>query len=177
MNTSESIRFEDKARTISWAIFDSAVYIHGYGPVVKWDPVSKTPESTVYKDIHFSPDGTYYLHGPEYEHNLPIQLYRTMDGRNVSDILPANLGTLSGWVFNSGHFLLYTKVDAIVETAGEGPVKAVKSRKVRSAMNFVYDPEQRKVVKEFEGVMSSWVGDGSRIIVEKDDKVLFEDIR
>lgn len=200
LNTSELVKIKERATEINWAVFDSAVYLYDNSEVVKWHPEAKTPVITDHKDILFSPDGKYYLRLWKDE-GKPIQLYETNSNEELFAIkvyegllppgisavpFPADIGELwsshdleapYGWVFNSGHLLLFTKVDAIVETAGEGPVKAVKSIEVRSVKNFVYDPEQRKVVKEFEGAISSWIGDGSRIIVEKDDKVLFEDIR
>ncbi len=199
LNTSELTKIRDRATEINWAVFDNAVYLYGYGPVVRWDPLSQKPESTVYKDIYFSPDGKYYLRLWKDE-GRPIQLYETSTNERLFDIkvyerllppgetaepFPTDIGDLwsshdleapYGWVFNSDHLLLFTKADVITETEGEGPVKVVKSRKVRSVENFIYDPEQKKVIKEFEGAVSSWIGDGSKIIVEKDDKVMFEDI-
>jgi|GEM_PF-2106137 len=201
LNTLELTNIRDRATEINWTVFDSAVYLYD-GAVVIRNPVTQKIEATEYKDIYFSPDGKYYLKLWKDE-GRPIQLYETSTNGRLFDIkvyqrllpsgetaesFPKDIGDLwsshdlrfpHGWVFNSGHFLLFTKSDVITETKGEGPVKVVKSRKVRSVKNFIYDPEQKEVVKEFEGAISSWVGDGSRIIVERDGKFVvltYEDV-
>lgn len=199
IHTSEVRKIADKAQAINWAIFDRAIYLYHRGEVERWSPVYGKREITQYRDIFFSADGQYYLSLWKNE-DRPIQIYETSTNKRLFDIkvherflpagevaksIPKDLGELwsshdaeypYGWVLNSGHLLLFIKTDVTTETEGEGPVKVVKSRKVRSVRNFIYDPEQRKVVKEFEGAVSSWIGDGSQIIVEKEDKIMLEGI-
>lgn len=199
--TSELKKIAERAKEINWLFFDSTVLLYDLsgrvGIVTRWNPRTEKLDTTEFKDIYFSPDGKYYL--CLYKDDLrPIQLYnsetnhkefdikiseRRLPSDDTSDPFPKDIGSLwsshdlvypYGWVFNTGHFLLFIKTDVITKTVGEEPVKRIISQKVINEKNYIYDPEQRKVVKEFEGSISSWVGNGSQILVERDGKVILE---
>ena len=174
--TGEKKKIAEGAQKIVWARFDSCVYFSDWKKVYKWNPKTDKVDTTDYKDFYFSPDGMYYYYLPHLEVGGPIQLFERSTNKDISHILPEDLGSLSGWVFNQRHFLLFVKADVITETVGEGPVKVVKSREVRNVQNFIFDVEKRKVVKEFDGKISPWVGNGSKIIVEREGKMVFEEV-
>ncbi len=178
IKTGDKKKIAEKAEKIVWARFDSCVYFSDWDwkKVYKWNPKTDKVGTTDYKDFYFSPDGMYYYYLPHLEVGGPIQLFERNTNKDISHILPEDLGSLSGWVFNRGHFLLFVKADVITETVGEGPVKAVKSREVLNVQNFIFDVEKKKVVKEFNGKISPWVGNGSKIIVEREGKMVFEEV-
>lgn len=199
ISTSEKIKIRDRAYEVNWALFDSAVYLYDHGAVVRLNPRSKELESTHYKDIYFSPDGRYYLRLWKDE-GQPIQLYETSSNNELFAIkvykkllpsgdttepFPKNIGDLwsshdldppHGWVFRHGHYLLFTKAKVLTKTEGQGAIKVIKSREVQEVKNYIYDPSQRKVLKEFEGIISSWIGNGNKIVVERKGKILFEQL-
>ncbi len=48
------------AWNLSWATFDSLIYIHEKGGIFKIDPSTQLKIKTQYWDLNFSPDGKYY---------------------------------------------------------------------------------------------------------------------
>ncbi|MFH2049638.1 MAG: hypothetical protein ABIJ12_09345 [bacterium] len=192
--TSNMKKICDRATEINWAQFDSAVYLYNLGVVTRWDPITEKLDTTEFKDIYFSPDGKYYLRLWKDE-GKPIQLYNTITNElefnikiykqllpidDFAEQFPQNIGELwsshdleypHGWVFNKGHYLLFTKRDVIIETTGDGPIKVIKSSEVSNEKNFIYDPEQKMIVREFESPLSSWVGDGNCIVIEREYKI------
>lgn len=199
LETAEMTQIADRATEINWAIYDSSIYLYFSGQVMKWNSQSSKLENREYNDIYFSPDGKFYLCLWKDE-GKPIQLYETLTNSKVLDIkiykqllplgdtakaVPVDIGDLwsshdldppYGWVFNSGHYLLFTKSDVNTETEGDGSIKRIKSLTVRNASNFIYDPLNKSVIRRFEGLIGQWVGDGSRIILETGNKVVFQDI-
>ena len=168
--------------------------------VMRWDPVSGELQPTDYHDIYFSPDGKYYLSLWKDE-VCPARLYDATSNQLIYDIVvrksflygrddttvpfPEDLGSLwnsnelgqpCGWVFNSGHYLMFTKEESTVETEGSGPVKVIVSKTIHSLTNSIYDVEQGKVIKQFEGDVWKWVGSGNQVVVERDGKVVLEEM-
>ncbi len=200
ISTLKKKKIAEKGIEINWANFDKNIYFLDRKKVFRWNPNTEQLDSTKFQDIYFSPDGKYYLRLWKDE-GKPIQLFETSSNKEIFTIkaykkllpagdttesFPKNIGDLwsshdldtpHSWVFNQGHYLLFTKAEVIIETKGEGPVKAIKSREVKDIRNFIYDPEQRRVIKEFEGSISSWIGDGSRIILEHKGEIIFEEIK
>jgi hypothetical protein len=64
----------------------------------------------------------------------------------------------------------------MTETEGDDPIKRIKSLTVRNASNYIYDPLNKSIIRRFDGLIGQWVGDGSRIIYEAGNKVVFQDI-
>lgn len=176
VGTSDLTKLADKAQDIRWVIADNTVYLRDHDSVLAWHPDVRLLEVYEGHDINFSPDGAYYLHTPRYEQTFSPKLYRTLNNEDISYVLPTDIGALVGWVWHTGHYLLYTKADEIRETVGEGPIEAVISREVRGVSNSIYDPQRREVVKTFEGAIGAWTGDGSHVIVERDGKVVLEEM-
>jgi hypothetical protein len=143
--------------------------------VLRYDCQTGQLDITDYKDICFSPDGKYYIHFPD-EVDLNFNLYEIETNKDITDYLPNNLGSPSGWVFNNGHLLLFQKTDVITKTVGPGPVKKVISQEIRSVQNFIFDVEKKKVIKQFDGKISSWIGNGNKIVVEREGKIVFEEL-
>lgn len=176
IGTDKKTKVIDRAYEMNWAIFDSAVYLYDHKKVIRWNSLLDKLDTTDYKDIYFSPDGKYYLHFPKYEESFPVQLYLAETNKNVSNKLPEDLGNLIGWVYRSGHFLLFTKAEVTTKTEGEGPIKVIKSREIKNVTHSIYDPDNRRILKKFDGSISSWISDGCQIIVEEKEKVRFEEI-
>ena len=63
-----------------------------------------------------------------------------------------------------------------VETEGSGPVKRIVKKTVHSLTHSIYDVEQGKVIKQFEGDVWKWVGSGNQVVVERDGKVVLEEL-
>lgn len=143
--------------------------------VIRYDCQTGQLSITDYKDIHFSPDGNYYIHFPD-EVDLNFKLYRVKTNKDITDYLPNNLGSPSGWVFNYGHFLLFIKKEVITETEGTGKAKRIVSQEIRNVQNFIFDVENKKVIEEFDGQISSWIGNGNKLVVEREGKITFEEI-
>lgn len=165
----------ERGYDLVWAKYNDCVYVREYRKSSVWCSNQDSLCPTAVQGIHFSSDGEFVIYEPIYEDDTPRGLFRSRDFQDITASLPTDLGAMGGWVFNSGHYLLFTKTDATVITEGDGPVKVIKSRTIHSIKHSIYDPEQRKIVRQFEGAISSWVGDGSRIIVERNGKVEFEE--
>jgi hypothetical protein len=200
LSAGEAKKILNEASELYWAVHDQHLYINCWNmpTALRWNPSTGTLDTTEYNDIYFSPDGKYYLRLWKDE-SMPMQLFTTATNLMASAIrvynilLPADsvipenptgLGGLPlgengyppyGWIFGRGHFLLFTKIDATVETEGEETIKIIKSQTIHSIKHSIYDPEKGKVIKQFEGAISSWVGDGSRLIVERNGKVEFKE--
>jgi len=173
---SDITKITDTAYAIRWAEHDSLVYIKSSDGVLSYNPVARTMSKTAYLDIDFSPDGEYYLSHPGFERDSVIQLYETGTNKNVAGLLPQDTGNIVGWAFNVGHFLHFVNVVEELETAGTGPIKVIKGRKVKTAVNTIYEPGGRLVVMTFEGTISPWCGDGSTLIIERDGKLVLVEI-
>jgi hypothetical protein len=76
----------------------------------------------------------------------------------------------------SGAVFVVLLAVSTVETEGSGPVKVIVSKTIHSLTNSVYDVEQGKVVKQFEGHVWKWVGSGNEVVVERDGKVVLEEM-
>jgi hypothetical protein len=177
IGTSQVAKIGDRAREITWAIFDDAVYYYvRRDSVFRWDAKSGETRRIDCLDINFSPDGEYYLRTPRGEESFTPELYRTLDNQEVSPFVPADAGELVGWISHRGHMLLLTKVDGAPVVAGERRLRGVTPPDPRRVMNSAYDPKRRKTVKSFDGVLSTWTGDGSHVLVERDGKVVLEEI-
>lgn len=172
---STATKIAERGYDVVWARHNDCVYVRDFRSAGIWCMGSDSIRQGVFPAIHFSPDGKFVIYEPIYEDDTPRGLFRTYDFGNMTASLPKDLGAMVDWVFTSGHYLLFTKTDATVETGGDGPVKYVKSRTIHSIKHSIYDPEKGQVIKQFEGPISSWVGDGSRIIVERNGKVEFEE--
>ncbi len=205
VETSEVTKISEGAKEINWAAFDNAIYLyehprlHERGRVMRWDPVSGELQPRDYHDIYFSPDGKYYLSLWK-DRARPTRLYDAMSNELIYDIVvresflydgditvpfPEDLGSLFncessktpwGWVFNKGHYLMFSKEESTVETEGSGPVKRIVKKTVHSLTHSIYDVEQGKVIKQFDGDVWKWVGSGHQIVVERDGKVVLEEI-
>lgn len=178
LNKKEEIKIAEKTKRISWARFDNCVYFsdwRDWKKIYKWNPISYEIDTIEYRDFRFSPDGEYYLFIPPVEVRIETNLYKRSTNEDISNILPKALGSLCGWVFNQGHYLLFQKVDEIVETEGEGMIKVIESRKILNVRNSIFDVETKNIVKEFDGEISKWIGNKSRIIVEREGKIVFEE--
>lgn len=203
VETSEVTKISEGAKDINWAAFDGAIYLYEHtrlyprGRVMRWDPVSGELQPTDYHDIYFSPDGKYYLSLWKDEAR-PVRLFNAHTNQLLFDLVvyeeslygdiavpfPEDLGSLysnklgqpCGWVFNSGHYLMFTKEESTVETEGSGPVKVIVSKTIHSLTNSIYDVEQGRVIKQFEGDVRAWVGSGNEIVVERDGKVVLEEL-
>ncbi|MCK4371671.1 MAG: WD40 repeat domain-containing protein [candidate division Zixibacteria bacterium] len=204
VETSEVTKISEGAKDINWAAFDGAIYLYEHtrlyprGRVMRWDMNSRELQPTDHHDIYFSPDGKYYLSLWKDEAR-PIRLYDAISNELVFDLVvresflyegditvpfPEDLGSLYSnklgqpcdWVFNTGHYLMFTKEESTVETEGSGPVKVIVSKTIHSLTNSIYDVEQGKVIKQFEGDVREWVGSGNEVVVERDGKVVLEEI-
>jgi WD40 repeat protein len=206
VETSEVTKISEGAKGINWAAFDGALYLYENPrlrnrvcPVMRYDPVSRELQTTDYHDIYFSPDGKYYLSLWKDEAR-PTRLYDAISNELIYDIVvresflydgditvpfPEDLGSLFncersktpwGWVFNKGHYLMFSKEESTVETEGSGPVKRIVKKTVHSLTHSVYDVEQGKVIKQFDGDVWKWVGSGNQVVVERDGKVVLEEL-
>lgn len=96
---------------VMWASFDQALYFKVPAPagsknVLRYDPRIGESRLTEYRDLRFSPSGTFYLHyypdvtlGPPGPH-----IFERETGREVALPDPA-LGAIEGWVFDVGDYL------------------------------------------------------------------------
>ncbi len=204
VETSEVTKISEGAMEINWAAFDGAIYLYEHprlyerGRVMRWDPVSGELQPTDYHDIYFSPDGKYYLSLWKDEAR-PTRLYDATSNELIYDLVvqerslygdtavpfPEKLGSVFncdqfkapwGWVFNKGHYLMFSKEESTVETEGSGPVKRIVSKTIHSLTHSIYDVEQGRVIKQFEGDVWEWVGSGNEVVVERDGKVVLEEI-
>lgn len=100
--------------------------------------------------------------------------YRTTNKKHVPEDLLTALGSPSGWGIRLWSLLLFTKADVIIETEAKNPIKMVKSRKVQSAKNFLYDPEQKKLSKNLMVLLVRGSEVAAKYIVERNGKVIFE---
>lgn len=177
IETGEKNKIAQKAQKITWVQFNNCVYFYDWERVVyKWDSKTDKIDTTDYKDTHFSPDGIYYYYLPHPEVGGSIELYEKNTNKNISYVLPQDLGSLYGWVFNQGHFLLFIKKEVITRTEGTGVVKRIVSQEIRNVQNFIFDVEKKKVIKQFDGQISSWIGNGNKIVVDRERKIAFEEI-
>lgn len=177
IGSSEVTKLADKAWGIRWAAFNQAVYyFYRRDSVLQWDANTRISHLTQLCDIDISPDGKYYLPTPAYESEFIPVLYRTHDNKEVVGALPKDIGALVGWAFSKGHYLHYQKAEEKVDEVTSDRFRLVKSREVLSQTSTIYDPETQTVVKVFDGKLGHWIGDGSQIIVERDGKVVLEEL-
>ncbi len=177
---SETIKIKDSMTEIFWAQFDSTLYLLNRDSVFKWKTDFPEPMPSKHRDIYFSPDGQYYLRLWKDE-NDPIQLFCTANDQKMN--LPTDLGSLwgthdlnppHGWAYNSGHILLFIKEDVEVETEGTGPIQIINSKKVLKTTISLYDPSEQKTIRQFEGLVGNWIGNGDFLIIEQDGRLSFE---
>jgi len=167
LESSNRSKIFEGARDISWATHDDNIYLHRREKVWVFNVRTQTVSEVDIGDIQFSPDGKYYLDPPDMGSNPRTLLFLTDFNQEMTNRLPPNLGSLGGWIFNDGHFLLYTDVRKDIETEGNGPIKAIRKRTVTRAVNFIYDPSEERVVDTVHGVISDWIGNGDFIIIEQ----------
>lgn len=102
---------------VRWASFDGALYFRTGGQsgsnIVRYDPLTGASRVTGYRDLRFSPSGTFYLHyvGDPALGRHGWHIFERVTGREVP--LPdPSLGTIEDWVFGEGDYLRLKRVTA-----------------------------------------------------------------
>lgn len=147
--------FKGGGYDINWAVHDSNIYIQEFealGGNYMYNSKTGKTEKVLYKGIHFSSDGEYYLAlCPE----ASPRLYVSSTNQEITDHVKSRLGYLpSGWIPDQKHHMLAIKVDyeptpedSISPTMPRAIIKGI--RKVRQRTFFIYDVENDKIIKDW----------------------------
>ncbi|MCJ7507655.1 MAG: hypothetical protein MUO85_02845 [candidate division Zixibacteria bacterium] len=172
---------------LNWAIHDSNIYIEEFGYLggnYMYNTKTGKTEKVAYKGIDFSQDGLYYI---TQVWDMPkFRLYRSKDNDDLSSLLTPFNRLCNGnieikWIKTPGHLLLLT-ITVYEENnpprrtpEGEAEVQLITG--IKSKTNYVFDVETNKVIKKFTGSLGhGWIGNENRIIVEREGKIVFEEL-
>ena len=158
--------------------------------ILRYNLNKKRVEITYVKSIHFSPDGKYYavFSGEtndicDKNSTLPlcVNIYQTKTNQLISKFFNnEELGTPTGWVYDHGHFFMFTKQEydryekSIIRGGKTYTGTFIKG--VKKSENFIYNVETKKLVQKFDGKVTNpkkwgeWIGSIDFIVVEKLDQ-------
>ncbi len=141
---------------LTWATFDSAVYLKSISPgsgvqVFRYDPRAASLTATPFKDFGFSPSGRYYLQARG-EESDSTRLYETTSNRQVTLPKSALLGDPAGWAFERGDFLLIAR-----QHKADSAAVMMRRQSAPEITYTIYDVASHRVVREFSGRLAPWV--------------------
>ncbi|MCH7575089.1 MAG: PD40 domain-containing protein [Candidatus Marinimicrobia bacterium] len=188
LETGERRRISRYAQRLKWAEFDNNLYFTQSLDVLRYSSESGVIDSTDYAGIDFSPDGQYYFlrYDPMISHKR--QIYDTatnevfLNERQMQFPQIVARGTIINivdWINGRKSILLIrtTTYDSPPPVRGASKVNyLVQIVQGESIKHFLFDVETRRVIKEFEGLPSKWIGNNKIIVVERDGKVILEEI-
>lgn len=137
---------------VRWAPFDSSLYFKTIAPmaqgrrVFRYDLSSASLMPTDYRDFEFSPSGRHYLYfGLEEAVEPGWHLYERESGTEL-DLPAASLGSLQGWAYTEGDYLLLARTEAPGRQPGQvGITRAEVTGYV------IYDVVRGAVVQRLDG--------------------------
>ncbi len=177
IETNEVREINKQAWELNWAIHDSCLYYRAPAGIYRWIPFTGGLEKVPYNGIYFSPDGHYYSTSYFGEGLTAVYIYKTVTNRKLTKQLPSGLNYFFGWTFRRGHLFLVGKI--IPKSTyprdysrrglfrNDSPAKWIDK-------SYLFDVEKGKVVKEYEGRVNPWVGNGEKIVFERDGRIVLE---
>lgn len=184
INTGEKKKIAERARQIRWAEFDNNIYFKKY----RYNPETDKIDTTNFKDIYFSPNGKYYFVPSNPEAETEFQLYETATNKEIKgfksqlkkQIDREGILKITDWLRRRDSSLLVSVVlyekTPTVKVSEKEHLIPIKKPKIQSIMNFIYDIEKAQVIKEFEGIHTKWIGSGKTIMIEREGKIVCEEI-
>ena len=157
---------------LSWAAFDSALYIKtlptgGTIRVYRYDPRTGTVALTSRKGVFFSPDGRYYYDW--YTAGADFHLYRAMDDVDVTGELASQAFRYTRWMPGAGHVLIVGEKRPT--DPKPTPVTVVEPDAALDRWNLAVDAETKRVTERFQGDIRAWRTSAPALPVERRDGV------